>query len=328
MAAKVFGYLKGTNSAVSTRGIVHRKKGERPESFWRKRRWWLLGGAVSVVVLVLVGINVINSRPVYVKAPEAAKIIAAQQDLKFGILIPTYMPGGFDRENMELKVSPSGPSGEALADLTYRNLGQKAAIYLRQWVPGNPELETLRLSVPVMTNWGKGWLLTQGGKEGIGTIWVDIGQLRASVSSSNLKIVTPEQLVQIANTLGLASEEQVYTFNMEPITIRGVAPPPPFEVPLTAEGIQELNLTITPGGYSPARFAVKKDIPVKINFRAMGEVGCGNEGFIRMPDGNNIGLHVSQSNPLYITEFTASVAGDFPFGCSHNTFRGIMTVRE
>lgn len=125
-----------------------------------------------------------------------------------------------------------GPSGEPVADFTYRNLGKRAAIFFRQWVPGHPELEILNKSVPIETKWGKGWLMTQGGEKGIGTLWVDIGQLRVSVSSSNLKVITPEQLLQMANTLGLASEDQVYTFKMEPVALKGVAPPPPFEVPI------------------------------------------------------------------------------------------------
>ena len=170
--------------------------------------------------------------------------------------------------------------------------------------------------------------MTQTDAKGMGTIWVDIGQVRVSVSSPNLKQVTPENLLQMANTLGLASDDQVYTFKTDPIVVRGLLPPPPYEVQLNSEGIQEFNLTITPGGYSPVRFMVKKDIPVKINFRALGEVGCGNTGTLNVGNGNKIGIAVTKEEPLDIVEFTPEVAGGFPFFCTTNCYRGIMTVSE
>ncbi len=297
-------------------------------SFLRRRRWWVIGGSVFLVLVILGTMAFISSRPGLVGAPEAEKILKAQEGLKFGILIPTYMPRGFDREKVELKVSPAGPSGEPTASLTYRNLAKKAAVFFQQWVPGNPQMETLIKSKPIETQWGTGWLMVQGGEEGIATLWVTIGQLRVSVSSSNMKIVSPEQLLQIANTLGLASEDQVYTFNMEPVSIKGVAPPPPFEVPLNSDGVQELNLTITPGGYSPIRFAVKKGVPVKVNFRAIGDVGCGNFLSIDLGNGSVLGLEVNKEKLMDTNVFTPEVAGEFQFNCAHYTFRGMMTVRE
>ncbi len=295
--------------------------------WWKKRRWQVACGTGLAVIALTIAIFV-SSQPVLLAAPEVPKIIAAQQDLKFGILIPTYMPRGFDRENVELKVLPSGPSGEPVAELTYRNLGKKAAIFFRQWVPGNAEMENLNKSVPIETKWGKGFLMTQGGKSGIGELWVMVGQLRVAIASSNLQICSPEQLLQMANTIGLASEDQVYTFKMDPLEIHGAAPPAPFEVPLNADGIQELNLTITPGGYSPIRFAVKKGIPLKINFRAIGEVGCGNTLTLPMGDGNGLAMTVTKTKLQDTAEFTPQNAGQFQFNCGHFTFRGIMTVRE
>lgn len=309
--------------AAIQRSEAHSKRVHR-----RKMRWWLASGAGLVIIALAVGV-IISSQPKYVAAPEVPKILAAQEGLNFGILIPTYMPKGFDRETVEIKVGgSSGPTGEPVADLTYRNLGKKAAVFLRQWVPGNPDLENLNKSLPVETKWGKGFLMLQGGEKGIATLWVVIGQLRIAVSSSNIGVVSAEQLLQMANTMGLASDEQVYTFKMDPLTIKSIAPPPPFEVPINSEGIQEFNLTITPGGYSPMRFAVKKGIPVRINFRALGEVGCGITGAIAMPDGNDIGLSVTKEKPLSVIDFTPELAGEFPFYCSSNCYRGIMTVRE
>ena len=46
---------------------------------------------------------------------------------------------------------------------------------------------------------------------------------------------------------------------------------------MNAQGVQELTLVVTPGGYTPLRFAVKKGVPVKLTFRQLGQVGCGND---------------------------------------------------
>jgi hypothetical protein len=307
----------------------HKTRNSRQkQSFWRRRKWWLMTGGLLAAVIIATNLFLLNSRPVYSEAPEAQKVLAVQEGLNFGILIPTFMPKGFDRESVDIQVNESGPSGEKMAALTYRNLGKKAAVFIKQWVPGNPELEILNKSIPIETAWGKGWLMTQGGESGIGTLWVDIGQLRVSVSSTNRKLVPAEYLLQMANTLGLASEQQVYTFKTEPIVIRGVAPPPPFEVELNEQGIQELNLTITPGGYTPVRFLVKKDIPVKINFRAIGEVGCGNTGALTIGGGQSVGISVYKDKPLDIVEFTPKEVGEFPFYCTTNCYRGVMIVEE
>lgn len=307
---------------------MNKYKKTQKTSFWRKKRWWLISGVAGIAVIALAIGVFASSQPDFVTAPEAEKIMAAQEGLDFGILIPTYMPKGFDREEVVIKVdTASGPSGEPVADLTYRNLGKKAAIFIRQWVPGNPDLENLVGSFPIETKWGKGYLMEQGKGTVIGTVWVVVGQLRVSVQSSNLDVVSKEQLVQMANTLGLASEDQIYTFTTDPVTIHGIAPPPPFEVQLNSEGIQEFNLTITPGGYTPIRFAVKKDIPVKVNFRSLGDVGCGKT--LIMPYGpNSAGAQLKDSTDLQVVEFVPKEAGEFRFYCGSNHWRGVMTVRE
>jgi plastocyanin domain-containing protein len=42
--------------------------------------------------------------------------------------------------------------------------------------------------------------------------------------------------------------------------IKEMAPPPPVEIKVNDQGVQELTLVVTPGGYSPLRFAVKKGV--------------------------------------------------------------------
>ena len=40
-------------------------------------------------------------------------------------------------------------------------------------------------------------------------------------------------------------------------------------------------LVVSPGGYNPVHFAVKKDLPVRLIFTQLGDVGCGNEDSLR-----------------------------------------------
>jgi len=311
---------------VTTEAAAARRKKGAKARLWRKR-WWLGGCLVLAIAIALGTMAFVSSRPEYSEPPEAASILAAQEGLRFGILIPAYMPKGFNRENVEIKVDQNGPSGEPAVQLAYRNKGKSAAVFLRQWVPGNPELEVLNGSRPIETRWGTGWLLTQAG-DSLSTLWVDIGYLRVAVSTHNLDLVPREKLVLMANTLGLASETQTYTFYNDPIVIKGVEPPPPFEVQLNEEGIQELNLTITPGGYSPIRFAVKKGIPVRINFRALGQVGCGNTLIFPADPVSPTGLTLKSALDLQVLDYTPQYGGDFQFQCTNNCFRGIVTVRE
>ena len=86
-----------------------------------------------------------------------------------------------------------------------------------------------------------------------------------------------EQLLGIAESLGPASNRQVFSFVVEQPQIHEMAPEPPYVVPLNEAGVQEVTLVVTPGGYSPVRFLVKKGTPVHLIFRQLGQVGCGNE---------------------------------------------------
>jgi hypothetical protein len=292
----------------------------------KKKRWLWLAGGLAALFIVLGVVSFIVSRPDTYDPPEAEKILMAQQDLDFGILIPAYLPKGFDRKNVELKVTENVTNGEPLVEMMYRFKRKDAAIHIGEWVPANPQLETLFGSKPIETRWGKGYLLTQG--KSLITVWVDVGQLRVSASTASLDLVSREQLVRIAETMGLASNLQVYQFYNNPEPIKGVEPPPPFIVPLNSQGVQELNLTITPGGYSPMRFQVKKDIPVKINFRALGEVGCGNVLIYPANPNNTLNLTLESVTDLKVLEYVPQVVGDFQFQCTTNCYRGVVTVSE
>jgi hypothetical protein len=303
--------------------ISRRKNG----SFWRRRRWYIIIVAVIVVSASAISWKVLSAPPSVAEPPEAAKVLAAQQNLQdFGILIPGYLPGGFNRSGVDVQVNQTGPSGEPSVDMLYRNKNG-SYLSLHQWVPVNADLETLNGSRIIQTKWGKSWLLTEG-TDGLVAVWVDIGPLRVSISSPDQKTISRQQLVLAAETLTLASNAQAFSFVTQLPQIVDMAPPPPFNVQTNAGGVQELNLTITPGGYSPIRFAVNKGVPVKINFSAVGDVGCGSVLIFPTGSGSNSALTLSKQHPTQTVEFTPQVAGDFQFTCGSNHYRGIMSVRD
>jgi hypothetical protein len=226
---------------------------------------------------------------------------------------------------MQIVVNQSGPSGEPMVRLAYQTK-KGAKLFVQEWVPGNPDLEILAHSNPIQTKWGRGWLLKQ--KNSLLAIWVDVGPLRLSIYTPNPDALPQEQLLAIADTMGPASNQQVFNFIAEPPVVQGIAPPPPFEVPINDQGVQEFTLVVTPGGYSPLRFAVRKGVPVRMTFRQLGQVGCGNELIFPADPVSLSALKLASPEDEEVLEFTPPQAGSFEFYCGHNMYRGIMTVRE
>ncbi len=52
--------------------------------------------------------------------------------------------------------------------------------------------------------------------------------------------------------------------------------PPVEEIPVNAEGVQEIVLVVSRSGYTPGHFAVKAGVPVRLTFRQLGYVPGGN----------------------------------------------------
>ncbi len=94
-------------------------------------------------------------------------------------------------------------------------------VYIREWVPGNPELESLAGSKPIQTKWGKGWLLTH---KGLTAIWADVGATRVSVYSPSVDKISKEDLLAMAESLGPASNKQVFSYAVKS-EVKDVAPP-------------------------------------------------------------------------------------------------------
>jgi hypothetical protein len=309
---------------------LSRKRSSEPKNrinLRHKRRWIAIGGGVIVLLLIALGAWLVSqgraSAPA--EAPEAQTVLDVQADMPFQILIPAFLPKEFDRENMQIDVRQTGPGGEPMTQLTYP-ARKGRPLFIRQWVPVNPEKEILAASRPVETKWGQGWLLKQG--EGLIAIWIDIGPLRASIYTSDQALIDREHLLAIAETMGPASNRQVFDFVVDPPEVRAVEPPPPVVAPINDEGVQEVDLIVTPGGYSPLRFSVQRGVPVKLTFRQLGRVGCGNE--LNLPYGTNLaaGLKLKDASETQVFEFTPQEPGEFTFFCAHLMYKGIMTVRE
>lgn len=212
-----------------------------------------------------------------------------------------------------------------MVQLTYPT-GRGEVLFIREWLPVNPDLEILSASRPIETQWGQGWFLSQG--EDLTALWVDIGPLRISVYTGFLKAIKNEEILMIANTMGPASDQQVFSFVVAAPSIRQSEPPPPLEIQPNASGVQELTLVVTPGGYSPLRFSVKKGVPVRLIFRQLGEVGCGNELIFPSDPTSPASLALRNPEDQQVLEFIPQETGEFQYYCSHQMYRGVMIVHD
>jgi hypothetical protein len=256
------------------------------------------------------------------EAPEAAKVLTLQRHMPFQVMIPAFLPRDFDRAGMQATVQKNGPGGEPMVELVY-STAAGATVTLQEWVPVNPGLEVLAASRPIQTKWGRAWFLKQGSS--LAAVWVDVGPTRVSAYTTDLDLLPAGKLLAIAETLGPASNKQVFSFDAKPRKIKEMPPPPPYKVPLK-DGVQTLTLVVTPGGYSPLRFAVKKDVPVKLTFRQLGQVGCGNELIFPADPQNPSSVQLDSATDRAVLKFTPKTAGTYEYYCSHQMYRGLMTV--
>ena len=289
-------------------------------------RWIGFGGLMLVGLVGLLALGAWIARGSYqtpTEAPEAARVLAAQANLTFQILTPAYLPREFDRAGADLKIQEVSRGAEPIIEITYRTR-RGATLVVREWLPGDLPMD-LAYARPVQTKWGKGWLLTEG--QGLTAVWVDVGSVRVSLFTYNGETIPKEQIVQIANTLGPASNQQVFTY-AEPQAIKDVPVAPPLEVKTNDQGVQEFTLVITPGGYSPARFVLKKGLPVRLIFRQLGEVTGGGTVLLPVDPLNPTRLALRTASDKQVIEFTPEQAGEFAFTCEHGAYRGVMIVQS
>ncbi len=148
--------------------------------------------------------------------------------------------------------------------------------------------------------------------------------VRVKVEFSSPNLLPYDELQFVLDTLGPAANRQIYS-SIEDVPL-SFSVPPPVEISIGSDGVQELTLVVTPEGYSPVHFSVKKDVPVRLIFRQLGEVGCGNELMIEWGRGKDATLTLDSPNDKKVLEFTPGQAGEFRFNCPHLIYRGVMTV--
>ena len=158
----------------------------------------------------------------------------------------------------------------------------------------------------------------------IARLMVEIGNLHIMGETSNPDILSRSLLQTILGTLGPASGMLVYS-SIEDVPLISDLPPA-VEVPVDSSGIQEVVLVVSQEGYTPVHFSVKKDIPVRLTFKQLGDVGCGNELYIEWGAQMPGHLLLATSSDRQILDFTPRQAGDFLFHCPHYIYQGVMTV--
>jgi hypothetical protein len=104
--------------------------------------------------------------------------------------------------------------------------------------------------------------------------------------------------------------------------------PPAEVVPVNADGVQEVFLVISRSGYTPAHFAVKAGVPVRVVFRQLGYVPGGNILLVRWGAQQEQYLTLNSLNDTQVLEFTPQEPGDFRFNCPHYWYEGAMTVQQ
>lgn len=90
----------------------------------------------------------------------------------------------------------------------------------------------------------------------------------------------------------------------------------------TIGGVQKVDISVFPNGYSPNYIKVKADSPVELNFSSIGGLGCTSQ--IRIPQ-----LGVTRNLPLNgktSIAFTPERAGKIIWTCSMGMYSGIIEV--
>ncbi len=291
-----------------------------------RRRSWALGMVAGVMIAASLLLSAwiwprfqsSESRP----APEAQIILESQAGVPFQILIPAYLPGGFRRKEVQVRTDLSGPRGGPMAQLVYAH-PSGVLLTLSEWMPAGVaatgQANTLGVDAHECP------CTCQGENQGQANRWmVDNGLLRVMGETSDPAILSSGHIGLILSTLAPAGGLLTYSSIQKLPLLAGL--PPAQEVPVGANGVQEVVLVVTPKGYDPVHFSVKNGVPVRLTFRQLGNVGCGNELDIQWGEQQTGHLVLAHPNDSQVAEFTPQESDDFLFHCPHGVYQGVMTV--
>jgi hypothetical protein len=298
--------------------------------------WVLFAACLVILLLITTGYLLLkNSASQPSEAPEVEKILEAQTSLPFQVLIPAYLPRRINRAGVLIDTNRSAPGGEPMLQMVYPlRIKSQGTLTLQEWLPKVPAAGTASAAVSTaqgMTVIRCNCHCTSQNQCDMSDVELSIGALHIRVQISDPGLLTAQELQVIFNTLGPAANRQVYSSMKDvPVTF---SLPPAVAVPINAQGVQEVTLVVLPEGYNPAHFSVKKGVPVRLIFRQLGQVGCGDELILTW---GNKGLGQRQSADLKLAsaadkqvfEFTPQESGDFQFNCPHQIYRGAMTVTD
>ena len=85
------------------------------------KHYWqigLLAGVGLALALTVICLFILKNRLSGPReAPEAENVLIAQTGVPFQVLIPAYLPAGFNRSQVEIRTDQTGPLGEAMVSL-------------------------------------------------------------------------------------------------------------------------------------------------------------------------------------------------------------------
>lgn len=249
------------------------------------------------------------------KAPEIARVLEAEANLPFQVLIPAYLPKRFDRAAVEIVLDQPGPLGEPMVMLVYTDRYNNT-LTLSQWVPADRPAAGGEEETPSLALVNADWTRAV----------VEKGAVRVVAETSTAGVLAPKQMKLMLDTLGIARGMEIYE-SLKQVPLEKSLPPA-VEVPANAEGVQEVMLIVNSAGYSPTHFSVRKNVPVRLIFTQYGEVGCGNELLFQAGNGERFDLLLDTPSDREVVEFTPKETGVFQFNCPHLFYIGAMSVTE
>jgi hypothetical protein len=225
---------------------------------------------------------------------------------------------------MEIITDQAGPNGEKMVKLIY-STRKGDSISFSEWIPvaENAAAKTRQCLCVCQANKQSHGDASQCNMIGME---LSVGTVRIKVEFSAPNLIYYEEMQWMLNTLGPATNRQVYS-SIQDVPL-SFSVPPAVEIAVGADGVQEVTLVVSPQGYSPVHFAVKKDVPVRLIFRQLGQVGCGNELLFQWGTRKSETLLLESESDKKVLEFTPRETGEFPFNCPHLIYRGVITVTE
>src|SRR4030066_1142014 len=259
-----------------------------------RRKIFLGGIIIFCLIIFIVSLLWLSNRSAEPReAPESEIVLNAQMEMPFQVLIPAFLPGSFLREKVQVNMDNVGPQGGPVVRLVYPTRhGEYLTFY--EWLPSAQGTQASSGSC-------RGVCMSQAYCTSV-EMGFSVGSPRVMAEVSAPNILSIEEARSVIDTLGPAVNRQIFTsFKDEPVTY---SVPPAVDVPLNADGGQEVTLVVTPNGYSPEHFAVQKGVPVILTFRQIGQVGCGNELIFQWGDGKNATISLASPSDSQTLEFT------------------------